>query len=109
MRRLIYITGLLLLRMIPSVFPTFTQEKKILKFPFLTATIAWKSQDDTEKFCEDDGNSGGFSFEFIMDSSDCELDQAIRFVHRTFNMVDLAYFLKALRHIYKIKGGLENI
>ena len=48
-------------------------------------------------------------FEFIMDSSDCELDQAIRFVHRTFNMVDLAYFLKALRHIYKIKGGLEKI
>jgi len=44
-----------------------------------------------------------------VNSSDCELDQAIRFVHRTFNSVDLAYFLKALRHVYRNRGGLETI
>jgi hypothetical protein len=48
-------------------------------------------------------------YDFIVNSSDCELDQAVRFVHRTFNLVDLAYFMKALRHIYRNKGGLENI
>ncbi len=31
------------------------------------------------------------------------------FVHRTFNSTDLIYFLKALQHIYRNKGGLETI
>jgi len=77
---------------------------------FLAATIAWgnrkmilKSSVRMMEILEDS------PYEFIVNSSDCELDQAIRFVHRTFNMVDLAYFLKALRHIYRNKGGLETI
>jgi hypothetical protein len=47
-------------------------------------------------------------YDFIVNSSDCELDQAVRFVHRTFNLVDLAYFLKALRHIYRNREDLSN-
>jgi uncharacterized protein (TIGR02757 family) len=77
---------------------------------FLAATIAWgnrkmilKSSARMMEILEDS------PFEFIVNSSDCELDQAIRFVHRTFNSVDLAYFLKALRHIYRNEGGLEII
>ncbi len=77
---------------------------------FLAATIAWgnrkmilKSSARMMEILEDS------PFEFIVNSSDCELDQAIRFVHRTFNLADLSYFLKALRHIYRNEGGLETI
>jgi len=77
---------------------------------FLAASIAWgnrkmilKSSVRMMEILEDS------PFEFIVKSSDCKLDQAIRFVHRTFNSVDLAYFLKALRHIYRNRGGLEAI
>ncbi len=77
---------------------------------FLAATIAWgnrkmilRSSARMMEILEDS------PYEFIVNSSDCELDQAVRFVHRTFNLVDLAYFLKALRHIYRNRGGLETI
>ncbi len=77
---------------------------------FLAATIAWgnrkmilRSSARMMEILEDS------PYDFIVNSSDCELDQAVRFVHRTFNLVDLAYFLQALRHIYKNKGGLETI
>jgi uncharacterized protein (TIGR02757 family) len=77
---------------------------------FLAATIAWgnrkmilKNSLRIMEILED------APYEFIVNSSDCELDKAVRFVHRTFNLVDLAYFLKALRHVYREKGGLEEI
>ncbi len=77
---------------------------------FLAATIAWgnrkmilRSSVRMMEILEDS------PYEFIVNSSDCELDQAVRFVHRTFNLVDFAYFLKALRHIYRNRGGLEAI
>lgn len=77
---------------------------------FLAATIAWgnrkmilKNAVRMMEILEDS------PYEFIVNSSDCELDQAIRFVHRTFNSVDLAYFLRALRHIYRDRGGLEAV
>jgi uncharacterized protein (TIGR02757 family) len=77
---------------------------------FLAATIAWgsrkmilKSSVRMMEILEDS------PYEFIVNSSDCELDSAVRFVHRTFNLGDLAYFLKALRHIYRNRGGLEHI
>lgn len=77
---------------------------------FLAATIAWgnrkmilKSSARMMEILEDS------PYEFIVNSSDCELDQAVRFVHRTFNSVDLAYFLQTLRHIYRNRGGLETI
>lgn len=77
---------------------------------FLAATIAWgnrkmilKSSVRMMEILEDS------PFEFIVNSSDCELDQAVRFVHRTFNSTDLSYFLQALRHIYRDRGGLEKI
>jgi uncharacterized protein (TIGR02757 family) len=77
---------------------------------FLAATIAWgnrkmilRSSVRMMEILEDS------PYEFIVNSSDCELDQAVRFVHRTFNLVDLAYFLQALRHIYRNQGGLEKI
>lgn len=77
---------------------------------FLAATIAWGNRKmilrNSLRMMEILEDS---PFNFIVNSHDCELDQALRFVHRTFNSSDLAYFLKALRHIYRDKGGLEKI
>lgn len=93
-----------------SIPHLYTRKEDIEISGFLTATIAWGNRKmilrNSARMMEILEDS---PFEFIMESGDCELDQAIRFVHRTFNMVDLAYFLKALRHIYKNKGGLEKI
>ncbi len=95
----------------PISIPHRYEEKEDIEIAgFLAATIAWgnrkmilKNSVRMMEILEDS------PFEFIVNSSDCELDQAIRFVHRTFNSVDLAYFLKALRHIYRNRGGLETI
>jgi len=48
-------------------------------------------------------------YEFIMNSSNDEIEMIKSFVHRTFNSTDLIYFLKALQNIYRHKGGLETI
>jgi uncharacterized protein (TIGR02757 family) len=48
-------------------------------------------------------------YDFIMNSSNYEIEMIEKFVHRTFNSTDLIYFLKALQNIYKHKGGLEAI
>ncbi len=93
-----------------SIPHRYTEKGDIEIAGFLAATIAWgnrkmilRSSVRMMEILEDS------PFDFIVNSSDCELDQAIRFVHRTFNLVDFAYFLKALRHIYKNKGGLETV
>jgi len=93
-----------------SIPHRFSKKEDIEISGFLAATIAWgnrkmilNSSGRMMEILEDS------PFEFIVNSSDCELDKAIRFVHRTFNLVDLAYFLNALRNIYRNRGGLETI
>ena len=93
-----------------SIPHRYSKKEDIEISGFLAATIAWgnrkmilKSSVRMMEILDDS------PFEFIVNSSDCELDRAIRFVHRTFNSADLAYFLQALRHIYRNKGGLEKI
>jgi len=93
-----------------SIPHRFLKKEDIEIAGFLAATIAWgnrkmilKSSVRMMEILDDS------PYEFIVNSNNCELDQAIRFVHRTFNSVDLAYFLKALRNIYRNKGGLETI
>ncbi len=95
----------------PISIPHFYTEKGDIEIAgFLAATIAWGNRKmilkNAVRMME---ILEGSPYEFIVNSSDCELDQAIRFVHRTFNSIDLAYFLKALRHIYRDRGGLEAI
>ena len=51
----------------------------------------------------------GSPFDFIMNSGEQDLEKIEGFVHRTFNSADLIYFIKALKHIYLNKRGLENI
>lgn len=93
-----------------SIPHRYTSKGDIEIAGFLAATIAWGNRKmilrSSVRMMEILDDS---PFEFIVNSSDCELDQAVRFVHRTFNSADLAYFLKALRNIYRNRGGLERI
>jgi uncharacterized protein (TIGR02757 family) len=93
-----------------SIPHQFTEKQDIEIAGFLAATIAWGNRKmilrSANRIMELLDHS---PYEFIMNSSDDEFQGVGSFVHRTFNSTDLFYFLKALRHIYKNKGGLESI
>ena len=46
-------------------------------------------------------------YDFIVNHSNKDLKAAKTFVHRTFNGIDLCFFLSQLQRIYKEQGGLE--
>ena len=77
---------------------------------FLTATIAWGKRkmiiNNALRLMELMGKS---PYDFIMSHRDHHLDRFDGFVHRTFNCTDARYFMKALKHIYLNRGGLEMV
>jgi uncharacterized protein (TIGR02757 family) len=93
-----------------SIPHQYTKREDIEIAGFLAATIAWgnrkmilRNANKMMKLLDDS------PFEFIMNSSNKEMEMINGFVHRTFNSIDLIYFLKALQNIYRFKGGLETI
>lgn len=93
-----------------SVPHLYTNKEDIEIAGFLAATIAWGNRKmilrNANRMMELLNDS---PFDFIRYSSENEMETVGNFVHRTFNSTDLTYFLKALQHIYRYKGGLENI
>jgi uncharacterized protein (TIGR02757 family) len=93
-----------------SIPHRYTLKEDIEIAGFLAATIAWGNRKMILRNANllmdllDDS-----PYDFIMNSSDEEIENVGRFVHRTFNSLDLNYFLKALKHIYKFRGGLEPV
>ena len=51
------------------------------------------------------GIMGNSPYDFIMNSN--QLDD--HFVHRTFNAIDLQFFLRGLKHVYQNHNGLESV
>jgi len=93
-----------------SIPHQFTKKQDIEIAGFLAATIAWGNR----KMILRNGNRmmellDHSPYEFIMNSSNDEIEMIKGFIHRTFNSTDLIYFLKALQNIYRNRGGLENI
>jgi uncharacterized protein (TIGR02757 family) len=93
-----------------SIPHRYTLKEDIEIAGFLASTIAWgnrkmilRSAGRMMDLLQDS------PYDFIMNATDDEIEAIERFVHRTFNTTDFIYFLKALRHIYKNKGGLETI
>jgi uncharacterized protein (TIGR02757 family) len=77
---------------------------------FLAATIAWGNR----KIIVKNGHRmldmfGDSPYDFVMSHDEQQLKRLEGFVHRTFNHIDLLYFIKALKHIYEYKGGLEMV
>lgn len=77
---------------------------------FLASSIAWGNR----KMITKNGHRmmdllGDSPYDFVMSHQEHQLERLENFVHRTFNSEDLKYFIKALKHVYSIHGGLESI
>jgi uncharacterized protein (TIGR02757 family) len=93
-----------------SIPHAFSLKEDIEIAGFLVATISWGNRKMILR------NGFGMMklmenspYDFVMNHCENDLNVLDRFVHRTFNSVDLSYFVRSLRHIYGQHGGLENI
>lgn len=76
---------------------------------FLASTIAWGNRKAIVKSAHRMvGFMDGEPYRFVMEASDEEVLKLLNFVHRTFNGGDFAYFVNALRMIYKEHGGIGH-
>lgn len=74
---------------------------------FLTATISWGNRKMIIRNAQNMMNILGNSpYDFIMQN---DHDQIDKYVHRTFNEIDLNYFIRALHNIYAKHKGLEHV
>ena len=85
----------------------YTEKEDIEISGFLTATISWGNRKmiirNAERLMEIMGNS---PYDFVMESKENHIEE---FVHRTFNLVDLRFFVQSLRNLYECHGGLEGV
>lgn len=88
----------------------FSKKEDIEIAGFLTATIAWGNRKsilkNAKKLMQLMENS---PFQFVMQHQESDLEKLAFFVHRTFNGTDLVFFIKSLRNIYCVHGGMEPI
>lgn len=77
---------------------------------FLAATISWGNRVSIVKNATDlMARMDERPFSFVMGAGKQDLNGLANFVHRTFNGVDLIYFVHSLRCLYKEHGGLEKV
>lgn len=88
----------------------FSQKEDIEIAGFLTATIAWGNRKsiikNANRIIEFMDNS---PYDFVLDHTNKDLLKINGSIHRTFNSVDLQFFIKSLKNIYINYGGLENV
>jgi uncharacterized protein (TIGR02757 family) len=93
-----------------SIPHLYTNKEDIEIAGFLAASISWGNRKmilkNASRMMEllDDS-----PYDFVVNSENSDTSRIEGFVHRTFNSMDLIYFLKALKHIYRTWGGLEKI
>jgi uncharacterized protein (TIGR02757 family) len=95
----------------PVSIPHFYKTKEDIETSgFLTATIAWGNRAsilrNARRMMAFLDNS---PYDFVLHHNCQDLEKIQGVIHRTFNSIDLIYFIKALNHIYKTKKGLEGI
>ena len=89
---------------------SFSLKEDIEISAFLTSTISWGNRKVIIKNAKkmmlllDES-----PYDFILNHSKKDFELFSSFVHRTFNSIDLIYFVKALNNIYKNHGGLESV
>jgi uncharacterized protein (TIGR02757 family) len=77
---------------------------------FLTATISWGQRKTILKNALTLMQLMDHApFQFIQDHSEKDLDRFKLFTHRTFNAEDCIFFIRSLRNIYKVYGGMESL
>ena len=87
----------------------FSKKEDIEIVSFLISTISWGNRksiiNSGKKLI---GILGDSPYDFVMNFSE-KKNKKINFVHRTFNSVDLIFFLKSIQNIYKHHNGLESV
>lgn len=87
----------------------FTKKEDIEIAGFLTATISWGNRkmiiNNASRLMKIMNNE---PYDFVMNYQEKHKSLLKNFVHRTFNEIDLNYFIIALQDIYQNKNGLEN-
>ena len=91
-----------------SIPHQFIKKEDIEIAGFLAATIAWGQRVTIIKnrLIKLMNNS---PFDFIMNAKEKDFKRFADFKHRTFNSVDVIFFLKSLKNIYQKHGGLQNV
>lgn len=88
----------------------FLKKEDIEISAFLTATIAWGNRKsiikNAERMMQLLDNS---PYDFVMNHKETDLEKGSGFVHRTFNEIDLNYFIRSLKNIYTNHEGLESV
>lgn len=85
----------------------FEKKEDIESIGFIVATIAWGNRKSIitngKKLIDIMGNK---PYDFIMNASESDLADLV-FVHRTFNVDDLKFFIRSMRSLYSHHGGIE--
>lgn len=93
-----------------SIPHQFTLKEDIEISAFLSATIAWGQRvtiiNNAKRLMLLMDNS---PYDFILNHQDSDLKKLEGFVHRTFNVTDLLYFIHSLQNIYQNRNGLEGL
>lgn len=88
----------------------FSKKEDIEIAGFLTATLAWGKRTMIISACRQLMERMDMApHEFVCEASDREKAAVDGFVYRTFQNIDLVYFLKALKEIYKDFDGLHGV
>jgi len=95
----------------PIAIPhSFSKKEDIEIAGFLVSSIAWGNRksiiNSANRMMQLMDES---PYDFVMSHRKKDLKSFEGFVHRTFNTVDLTFFIEALKHIYVKHGGLENV
>ena len=89
---------------------SFSQKEDQEIAGFLAATIAWGNRKmiikNAQRIVDLMGNS---PYDFVMNHNEDDLERFEGFVHRTFNSIDITFFIKSLRNIYSNHQGLEEV
>ncbi|MDB4171355.1 MAG: TIGR02757 family protein [Polaribacter sp.] len=87
----------------------FSLKEDIEIAAFLTSIISWGNRTmiikNASKMMELLDNA---PYDYIVNHQKKDVKRLDRFVHRSFNSIDLQQFINSLQHIYKNHGGLEK-
>lgn len=93
-----------------SIPHLFSRKEDIEVAGFLTALISWGNRSSILASAKKLMECMDFlPLNFVLNSSEKELQSISQFYYRTFNSDDLLFVIYALRDIYQNEGGLEKI
>ena len=93
-----------------SIPHLFTKKEDIEISAFLAATIAWGQRPTIIGNAKKLVHIMDLSpYDFVMQATEKDLLRLENFKHRTFNAVDLSFFIYSLRNIYAEHGGMEKV